>query len=359
MKIVIVAGGTGGHLFPGLVIADTLRERNPDAEVAFIGRKNGLESEVIAERGFLYFSVSGAGIVGKSLWGSIFGAASSVAGFLKSFFILLTFRPDVVVGMGGYLCGPFLLAAYLLRFPTLIHEQNLRPGTTNRILSKFVNEIAVSFEESEPFFSSPRVIFTGNPVRKEILKVRGETPRQKDIVLIMGGSMGSHHLNMTMAEAANYLQRNMGSKKIVHLTGESDFSFMKRRYEEAELPAEVYVFSHRMEEFYSRASLVIARAGATTLAEITVAGLPSILIPYPHAGAHQLENARWLENKGGAVLVEDAELNAEKLTELILDLIQNEEKLAGMAKKTKESGMPQAAELVAERVEKLATRNSN
>lgn len=353
-----MAGGTGGHLFPGLVIAETLRERNPDAEIAFIGRKKGLESEVTLQKGFRYFSISGAGIAGKSLWGSIFAVASSAAGFLKSFFILLKLRPDVVVGMGGYLCGPFLLAAFLLRFPTLVHEQNLRPGATNRLLSKFVNEIAISFEESKPLFSSSRVIFTGNPVRKEILKVRREKPKPKNIVLIMGGSLGSHHLNMAMAEAANYLQGKMGSKKIVHLTGDSDFSFMKRRYEETGLTAEVYAFSHRMEEFYSCAFLVIARAGATTLSEITAVGLPAILIPYPYAGAHQLENARWLQNKGGAVLVEERELNAEKLTGLILGLIQDEEKLARMAKKAKEAAVPLAAELVAERVEKLAGGNS-
>ncbi len=354
MKVVIVAGGTGGHLFPGLVIAETLRKRNPDVEIAFIGRKEGLESNIIPQRGFLYFSISGAGIIGKSLWGSILGMASSIIGFLKSFFILARFRPDVVVGMGGYLCGPFLLSASLLRFPTLIHEQNLHPGVTNRLLSKFVNEVAISFEESKPFFSSSRVILTGNPVRKEILKVRRGKLKPKDIILIMGGSLGSHHLNMAMAEAANYLQGKMGNKKIVHLTGDSDFSFMKSKYEKAGLAAEVYAFSHCVEEFYSCASLVIARAGATTLSEITAAGLPAILVPYPHAGAHQLENARWLENKGGAVLVEDAELNGKKLTELILDLIQDEEKLACMAKKTKGAGMPLAAELVAERVEKLA-----
>jgi UDP-N-acetylglucosamine--N-acetylmuramyl-(pentapeptide) pyrophosphoryl-undecaprenol N-acetylglucosamine transferase len=196
-------------------------------------------------------------------------------------------------------------------------------------------------------------------VRKEILKIREEMPGQKNIVLIVGGSSGSHHLNMAMAEAANYLQGKMGSKKIVHLTGDSDFSFMKKRYEEVGLASEVYTFSHCMEEFYGRTFLVIARAGATTLSEITVAGLPAILIPYPYAGAHQLENARWLQNKGGAILIEERELNGKKLAGLILGLINNEKRLTLMAEKAKEAGMPMAAELMAERVEKLAGKNSN
>ncbi len=353
MKVVIVAGGTGGHLFPGLTIARKLKEKKKGSEVVFIGRKKGWEAKIVVREGFELVSISAGGWLGKSLVEKLCSAGKALAGFFQSFCVLGRLRPQVVMGMGGYVSGPFIFAAWLLRFPTVIHEQNLIPGFTNRILSKFVSEVAVSFPDSSRFFPPGKVKVTGNPVREEIWKIRGSVPKKegKRTLLIMGGSQGAHGLNLVLAEALDYLKGKMGSWQIIHLSGKEDYSLMVQAYKRAGMAAIVYPFLHRVEDVYQEADLVVARAGATTVAEIVACGLPAIFIPYPLATHHhQEENARWLEKRGAAITIKERELTGKRIAETILSLIADEERLSRMAESSKSLGKPGAAEAVVARV---------
>ena len=374
LKIVIVAGGTGGHLFPGLVIAEKLKQGEVGCAITFIGRRRGLEAEIVPREGFAYLNILGEGWLGKSPGRLLSSVAKTVLGFFQSLYILSRLRPNIVVGMGGYLAGPFVLAAFLLGFHTLIHEQNLMPGITNRILSKFVDEVNISFAESKPFFPKGKTVITGNPVRGEIVRSQKRKSERAKTMLVMGGSRGAHRINMSMLEAVNYLTRTrksavhrtpfraaseekMGSYRVIHLSGREDYQLMVETYKKTGVEAVVHPFLHRMEDAYSRADLVICRAGATTLAELTSCGLPAILIPYPWAThGHQEQNARWLERSGGGVMIRDGELTGEKLAGTILNLMSEERKLARMAENSRRLGKPKAAEKVVERILSLAKK---
>ena len=359
VKVVIVAGGTGGHLFPGLAVARKLREKEKDAEIIFIGGKKGREAEIVLREGFEFIPLRAGGWLGKSLGGRICSLMKAGMGFIQSLFILRRLHPHIVVGMGGYITGPFVLATWLLGFPTIIHEQNLVPGLTNRILGKFVNEIEVSFPESNQFFPSKRTRVTGNPVREEIGKVPVERGKNKDkrTLLVMGGSQGAHRINLALVEGIDFLKDKMSAWRIVHLSGREDDDLMVQAYKKAGMEAIVHSFFHQMEEIYRQADLVVARAGATTIAELTACGLPAILIPYPFAAEHhQDKNAHWLEERGAVVTIKGKELTGEKLAETILSLISNEERLSRMAENSRRLSKPKAAEEVAERILCLARK---
>lgn len=361
LKVVIVAGGTGGHLFPGLAIARKLREKEKDSEVIFIGRKKGWEAKIVPREGFEFISIFTGGWLGKSLGRRLCSAMEALVGFFQSFFILGRLHPQMVMGMGGYVAGPFVLAASLLGFPTIIHEQNLVPGLTNRVLSRFVNEIEVSFPESSRFFPLGRVRVTGNPVREEILSScsysSGRKSKNKRTLLVMGGSRGAHRINLVFAEAIDSLKDKISSWQIIHLSGEKDYDLMVQTYEKAGMEAIVHPFLQRMEKAYQETDLVVARAGATTVAEIMACGLPAILIPYPLATHHhQEENARWLEKKGAAITIRERELTGERLAGTILNLISDEERLSRMAENSKSLGQLGAPEGIVARVIALARR---
>lgn len=359
MKVIIVAGGTGGHLFPGLAVARKLREKKKNSEVIFIGKKKGWETEIVSREGFKFISISAGGWLGKSPGKKIYSALESLRGFRQSFFILKRLRPQVVIGMGGYVSGSFLLASRIFGFSTIIHEQNLVPGLTNRILARFVDEIAVSFPESNRFFPRGRVRVTGNPVREEIGKSGAGRWKSKNkrTLLIMGGSQGAHRINLVLAEASGFLKGKMGSWQIIHLSGKEDYDLMVRTYKKAGMEALVHPFLQRIGEAYGEADLVVARAGATTLAEITVCGLPAIFIPYSLATKHHQEkNARWLEGKGAAITLREEELTGERLAGTILSLMADEERLSLMAENSRRWSKPQAAEEVVERILGLARK---
>ena len=359
MRVIIVAGGTGGHLFPGLAIARNLREKERDSEVVFVGKKKGWGAEIAPREGFEFISISARGWLGKSPGKRLCSAIEALVGFFQSFFILKRFSPRVVVGMGGYISGPFVLAASCLGFPTIVHEQNLVPGITNRILGRFVNEVEVSFPESSRFFPRRKVRVTGNPVREEICGIDDSERRNKSKItlLVMGGSQGAHRINLAFVEAVESLGEKMHSWRIIHLSGKEDYDLMVRTYKKARMEVVVHPFLHCMEEAYREASLVVARAGATTVAEIMACGLPAILIPYPLATHHhQEENARWLERKGAAITIRERELTGESLAGTILNLISDDERLSLMAENSKSLGQPGAAEAVVSRVIALAAK---
>ncbi len=364
MRVLIAGGGTGGHIYPGITIAQELTVLG--AEVLFIGTKKGLEAEIVPRYGFRFTTVSSRYIQRRLSPAIIVSLGSAARGVVDTAAAIRSFRPDVVVGMGGYVAGPVLLAAVLLRLPTLIHEQNAFPGVTNRILARFVTRIALGYEEAARLLPARKVIITGNPVRKEITRYsRSEGLREfgfsadRQVLLVAPGSQGARRINQAMLAAAPVFHAR-ANLQILHATGRGQF---------AEISAEmvrrggrlvgegqscrwgnylVMPYIHTMPHAYAAADLLVGRGGALSAAEITVRGLPALLVPYPHAAEdHQLYNARVLEAHGAARILLDQDVTGESLSRAALGLLDAPATLAAMRVASKSLGKPQAtAEIV-------------
>jgi UDP-N-acetylglucosamine--N-acetylmuramyl-(pentapeptide) pyrophosphoryl-undecaprenol N-acetylglucosamine transferase len=271
-------------------------------------------------------------------------------GTAQSMCFLIRKRPDLVVGVGGYVSGPLVLSAWILRIPILIHEQNSIPGLTNKWLGKVADKVAVSFKESAKFFSKDKVELTGNMIREEFCQPREAFPKGPQglfRVLVLGGSQGAHSINVAMVEALESLASKKGNIHITHQTGESDFEMVKREYENSGLSHDVRPFIDGMAEQYRKASLVVCRAGATTLAEVTACGKVSVLIPYPHAAHnHQEKNARVLDAADAGELVLDHELSGPRIAQSILQTMENPERLEEMEDNSYQLGNRDATEKV-------------
>jgi len=354
MKVLLAGGGTGGHIYPGLAIAETLQQQNPQLEILFVGTLRGLEKDLVSQAGFSFAAITVEGLPRKISWTSLQTGFKLVKGLWQARKIIQRFLPSVVVGTGGYVSGPVLAIAAWQGIPTLIHEQNAFPGITNRLLAKWVQKIAITYPESGKYFPAGKTILTGNPVRPEIISAEkgkalaklGLNP-QKKTVLVFGGSRGSRSINQALAASKEVWPRET-NLQIIHVTGKEDFSWVSSGMGEfAGGNVLIKPYLHNMPEALAAADLVVCRAGATTLAEITVRGLPAILIPYPFAtDNHQEYNARSLEREGAALVLLDQELASGKLAEKILNLLQDENRLKMMAQKSKILGKPQAAQAI-------------
>ena len=349
-RVVIAGGGTGGHLFPGIALAKALKRQDMDIEIAFVGTQKGLEAKVLPREGFELKTILSAGLLGKKRLSRWMSWVKLPVGTAQSMCFLIRKRPDLVVGVGGYASGPLVLSAWILRVPILIHEQNSIPGLTNKWLGKIANKVAVSFKESAKFFSKDKIEVTGNMIREEFCQPR-ETfpkgPRGLFRVLVLGGSQGAHSINVAMMEALESLTSKKGNIHITHQTGESDFAMVKRVYENSGFSHDVRPFIDGMAEQYRKASLVICRAGATTLAEVTACGKVSVLIPYPHAAHnHQEKNARVLEAANAGELVLDHELSATRITQSILRALEDPQRLEEMEENSYQLGSRDATEKV-------------
>lgn len=357
-RVLIAGGGTGGHIYPGLAIAEELVSRSPRPEVIFVGTPNGMEMRLVPRFGFPVVGICSGGVIGK-------GIASRVAslcvrapiGLAQAFSLLIRLKPDVVIGVGGYASGPLALAAIVSGVPTLLQEQNLLPGATNRVLAPWVEAIAVTFEESRRSLSG-RVVVTGNPLRRAVLKGAQRPNDDRFHLLVLGGSRGARALNRLMSEAIPHLRSMRPRLSIVHQSGEADAEETQRAYATRagdSFDWKVEPFLERVWEQYSWADLVVCRAGATTVAEITACGKAAIFVPFPHAARnHQVYNARYLADRGAAVVREQGELTAERLAGTILELAQDEPRRARMAAQSRALGSPNAAA----RVVDLAARMS-
>lgn len=356
MRVIIAGGGTGGHIFPALSIAEEITDRSADNKVLFIGTLKGMERDLIQSNGFNIEYIRSGGLVGKGLFSKLNGLFSASAGLYDSFSVLRMFRPDVVIGVGGYVSGPVVLAARIMSVPTAICEQNSIPGFTNRILSRIADRIFVTFDESMNSFDENKTLITGNPLRKKILRdYRTESaPGERFRILITGGSQGASKINRIIPEALN-----LGNKEkvtVTHQSGKRDFDCVKDAYKKNGIEAEVYQFIDDMSEAYSRADLVISRAGAGTVSELSILGKPSILVPYPHAANnHQYYNARYMEKGGAAVVVEEKDLN-HMIFYKIIDKILNREKLDEMSANALKLARPGAAGIIVDEITKLAER---
>ncbi|HWP59631.1 MAG TPA: undecaprenyldiphospho-muramoylpentapeptide beta-N-acetylglucosaminyltransferase [Candidatus Acidoferrales bacterium] len=355
MRVIMAGGGTGGHLFPGLAVARALKERNDMVEILFVGSARGIESRVLPRAGFPLETLPIRGLTGRGARGvaeALVGVPASVARALK---IIRRFGPDFVLGLGGYASGPMLLAASLRRIPCAIMEQNLRPGLTNRLLGRCARRIFVAYEETRAFFSSPRVIVSGNPVRWRELP---QVPRSEKFTLfIFGGSAGAHKINLCALEALAALSDLAPAWRIIHQTGEADFAWVAQAYRKLSFAAEVFPFIEKMDEAYAAADLIVCRAGATTIAELTAYGKPAVLVPYPFAAHdHQRWNAEALTRQGAAEMILDRELSGPRLAETLRALYRDRDKIASMAAQARKLGKPEAADTIAEECLKLAAR---
>jgi UDP-N-acetylglucosamine--N-acetylmuramyl-(pentapeptide) pyrophosphoryl-undecaprenol N-acetylglucosamine transferase len=350
LKVIIAGGGTGGHLFPGLAIAEEFKRRDNTAEVVFVGTEHGIEARIIPREGYPIKFLRAEGFVGLSLIKKIKALVKSAMSIMDARRILNDVTPDIVIGVGGYASGALLLVAALRSFPTMIHEQNSVPGLTNKILGKIAKRICVTYHESLSFFPLGKTFLTGNPIRLKILKGNREAAcrlfsldKTMFTVFIFGGSSGARSINRTMVDALNHLGDLRDKIQFLHQTGDRDFENIRDAYRKAGVKGMVAPFIYQMAEAYAASDVVISRAGATTLAELTALGKPAILIPYPYAaGRHQEFNAMKLKEMGAAYVIFDSAIKGEALAGSIRELYENEPLRGEMKSASMGLGKPDA-----------------
>lgn len=353
MRIIFAGGGTGGHLFPGLAVAREFQRRDGATEILFIGTEQGIEYRLLPKEGFKLETLTVKGLKGRGIRGAIDALYGVPASLVRSLKILGAFRPDCVIGLGGYASGPVLLAAKLKRMRCAIMEQNLRPGFTNKLLARWVDRVFTAYGESKNFFPGAGVIETGNPVRWTGLPrvQRGD----KFTLLVFGGSAGARRINYAVVEALKLLGDLTDKISITHQTGSLDYDAIKQAYASLPFEATVTPFIERMDQAYGGADLVLCRAGAMTIAELTVFGKAAILVPYPFAiYDHQRGNAESLQQRGAAEMILDRELNGAILAERIRGYFTDRQKLARMAAAAGALGRPDAAARIVEACYDLA-----
>ncbi len=363
MRIILTGGGTGGHIYPALALAKQIKEHHEEAEILYIGSGKGLESDIVPKAGIQFEPIEVSGFKRSLSIENI----TTIYRFIKSVYlskkIIRDFRADAVIGTGGYVCGPVVYAAAKLGIPTLIHEQNVIPGLTNKFLSRYASRVAVSFSGSAQYFPKQKVVVTGNPRATEVAKANAERgrsslslPSDKKVVLVVGGSRGARAINEAFMQAIPQLEKSP-NLHFVYVTGDVHYDKVKNGLEmmgNKPKNISVYPFIYNMPEVLAATHLIINRAGASFLAEITSLGIPSILIPSPYVtNNHQEKNARWLEEHGASVVLVENELNADSLTDAVMKIMNNPNHLNKMRESAKKLGEPTAAENVYFEIKKL------
>ena len=373
LSVLIAGGGTGGHLYPGIAVAREIVARVPEAQVAFVGTAAGLEARVIPREGFPLDVIRSAGLKGKAIGPLVRGLGLLPLSALDAWNVVTRRRPAVVIGVGGYSSGPVVLTAALRGIPTMLIEQNAMPGLTNRLLARVVDAAAITYEESARFFGS-KAFVSGNPVRPEFFHDEGVYGHQGDDlsrgrdgdpavspsrtarVLVFGGSQGAHAINMAMVEAAPRLAAEP-RVAITHQTGERDLEMVRDRYRRAGLEARVEPFLFAMDREMKAADLVVCRAGATTLAELTAAGRAAILVPLPTAtDDHQRKNALALVRQGAAHMLDQRELSGDRLAAEIVAFAENADERRQVGQTARRLARPDAARVIVDRVLAVAGR---
>ncbi len=336
-----------------MAIAEAFREKHTGNRIIFVSIGNPFERKVLGQTGFETRWVQIEGIKGRSLWRKMKAIAKIPGCLMESIGIIRECRPHLVIGLGGYSSGPLVIAARLLGIRVALHEQNMLPGITNRILARFAHRIYVSFPDTKIKSKGGFIRLTGNPVRRNILESDDAFPEEEApselktekrfTVLVLGGSQGAHSINMAMIEALGWL-KNPGNYFFIHQTGDADEGLVKGAYMGQRIAADVRAFYDRMADQYRQADLIICRAGATTIAEITAIGKPAVFIPYPHAADnHQVYNAMALADQDAAGMVLEKDLSGKKIAAIIDGFVSDPERLQGMAARSKKMGRPNAA----------------
>ncbi len=353
MRVIIAGGGTGGHVFPAISIAEEILDRDSGNEVLFVGTEQGIEKRILPENGYRVEFINSRGIVGKSFSQKVMAVISILGAMLSSLKILRDFRPDAVIGVGGYASGPTLLCASMSSIPTAICEQNSIPGLANRILSRFVGKIFITFEESKEHLPAEKTVLTGNPIRRDLAhgaaekKPRQNAPRS---IFVLGGSQGARKLNEIVPLSLGKLGAQIN---VTHQTGEAQVESVRETYRQLGISAEVFGFTDDISRIYERTDLAICRAGSGTLSEITAFGIPSILIPLASSTHdHQLKNAKVLESNAAAVVVEEKELSVEGLC-AVMEKTLEENTLGRMAANSKKLARPHAAREIVNEIERI------
>jgi UDP-N-acetylglucosamine--N-acetylmuramyl-(pentapeptide) pyrophosphoryl-undecaprenol N-acetylglucosamine transferase len=373
LSVLIAGGGTGGHLYPGIAVAREIVARVSDAQVAFVGTAAGLEARVVPREGFALDVIRSAGLKGKAIGPLVRGLGLLPLSAVDAWNVVTRRRPAVVIGVGGYSSGPVVLIAALRGIPTMLIEQNAMPGLTNRLLARVVDAAAITYEESGRFFGS-KAFVSGNPVRPEFFQDEGAYGHQGDDisrrrdgdlagspsrtarVLVFGGSQGAHAINMAMVEAAPRLAAEP-RVAITHQTGERDLEMVRDSYRRAGLEARVEPFLFAMDREMKAADLVVCRAGATTLAELTAAGRAAILVPLPTAtDDHQRKNALALVRQGAAHMLDQRELSGDRLAAEIVAFAENADERRQVGQTARQLARPDAARVIVDRVLVVAGR---
>ncbi len=353
LRLLVTGGGTGGHLFPAIAVAREFQRQYPGTKVLFVGTKRKIDTSSLARYGYASKSVTCHGVKGKNFFQLAKALCSLPIGCMQALSIIWKFKPHIVIGVGGYVTAPVIAAAKSQSVPTVIHEQNSIPGLANRKLGKLADRICLSLPGAEQYFDPAKTVRTGNPVRENILSLldqnKGREKKGKCIA-VLGGSQGAHAINNLMVGAVAAGNKRKGGWEfadlvIFHQTGAADCEMVRAAYKKAGITAKVEPFFTDMAEVYKQAGLVISRAGATTLSELSVLGLPAIVIPYPHAADnHQKKNGDYYANAGGAILYEQEQLTGDTLAEAIHSLLNDDEKRLQMGRAMSQLGIRTAAE---------------
>lgn len=358
MKVIMTGGGTGGHIYPAITIADKIKRKHPEAEILFVGTERGMEKDLVPKSGYDIRLISVSGFHRKKLWKNIKTAVDLARGSRQANKIIAEFQPDLVIGTGGYVCGPVVRTAHKRGIKTYIHEQNAFPGMTNKLLEKYADQVFISFPESMKYFKDQsKLVVTGNPIRKNFLICGMNNSREKMnirpnefAILCFGGSLGAWKINSTMihvAEAVNTMQ----DTRLFFITGKNYYQKVCDTLNEKGIPLSgninILEYADNIHEYLSAADLVISRAGALTISEITACGKASILIPSPNVtGNHQFFNAKVVADQGGAILIEEKDLTEEKLLGTILRLKNNKGALNSMSLASEKVGRMDAVDMI-------------
>ncbi|HEX8285084.1 MAG TPA: undecaprenyldiphospho-muramoylpentapeptide beta-N-acetylglucosaminyltransferase [Pyrinomonadaceae bacterium] len=355
MRVLIAAGGTGGHIYPGIAVAKELTRRDPASVVRFVGTAKGLENRLVPQAGFELSLIESAGLVNMGLAARLRGLAVLPKSFVGARRLIKEFRPDVVVGAGGYVSGPVLLTAALMRVPTLVMESNAVPGFTNRRLARFVDAAAVSFEAALPYFGGKGVV-TGNPVRREFFEVPAkERDPARFSLLVFGGSQGARAVNEAVVAALPHLDAHRGVLRVTHQTGKLDFEKVRDAYAAAGWAeaSDVREYIDDMVAAFGAADLIVSRAGATTSFELMAAGKPALMVPLP-GQLEQRRNAEVMQEAGAARMIPQSELSGERLAREISELVEDPERVTRMEKAARSLARGDAAAAAVDLMEKLA-----
>lgn len=356
MKWLIVAGGTGGHIFPGIAVAEELVRK--EREVYFISGTRKIERTILENRPFMVYHIDVEGFLGRSLLEKLKATFKMTKAILICLKLMKKINPDIVFATGGYVAFPVVVSAKVFRKITGLHEQNIEPGVANKVLSKMVDKIFISIKGAERYFPKEKIVFSGNPVREDILQRKPREHKGRGI-LILGGSLGARFINDLSLEIVPQLLKIYPDVFVYHQTGLEDFERVSRKYQEI-LDQEdrsrlrVYSFIKDMGWIYSQVDLFLGRAGATTLAELFAVGLPAIFIPFPYAtGDHQKKNALAVAERGGAIVIDQKEATSEKVLNIISELLENGKKLARMSEAMKSLFIEHSEEIIIQTMEGL------
>lgn len=362
MKVILTGGGTGGHIYPALAIMNEIKRNDSKALFLYIGTDNGLERDIVSKLDITFSIIDIKGLKRKFSTDNL----STIIKFIRSVELskkyIKEFQPDVVIGTGGYVCGPVLFAASKLGIPTFIHEQNIIPGLTNKFLTRYVDVIGISFEGSKRYFKSAnKVVLTGNPCASEVVKASKDqgykflnVTSEKKIVLIFGGSRGAKAINNTFVEILSELSK-YEDFHFVFVTGKVHYDLIKNEVDKIDKDkltnVSIFPYLYNMPDILAISDVIISRAGASTLAEVTALGIPSILIPSPYVtNNHQEKNAKWLEEQGAAKMIRENSLNGDILLNNIFEVFDNYESFARNAKKI---GIVDSANIIYKEIENL------